>query len=50
MKEFVEIFKLCFFYCFGFRFGKLKVFEWVDIVKLVKYKEFVFYDENWFYM
>uniref|UniRef100_A0A8C0WAN6 40S ribosomal protein S19 n=1 Tax=Castor canadensis TaxID=51338 RepID=A0A8C0WAN6_CASCN len=29
--------------------GKLKVPEWVDPVKLVKYEELAPYDENWFY-
>ncbi|XP_031237567.1 40S ribosomal protein S19-like isoform X2 [Mastomys coucha] len=28
---------------------KLKVPQWVDTVKLAKYKEFALYNEDWFY-
>lgn len=31
------------------RSGKLKVPDWVDIVKLAKHKELAPSDENWFY-
>uniref|UniRef100_A0A672KVR4 Ribosomal protein S19 n=2 Tax=Sinocyclocheilus grahami TaxID=75366 RepID=A0A672KVR4_SINGR len=30
--------------------GKLKVPDWVDIVKLAKHKELAPCDENWFYI
>lgn len=32
------------------RSGKLKVPDWVDIVKLAKHKELAPCDENWFYV
>lgn len=35
--------------CFD-RSGKLKVPDWVDIVKLAKHKELAPCDENWFYV
>ncbi len=35
--------------CFD-RSGKLKVPDWVDIVKLAKHKELAPCDENWFYI
>ena len=31
------------------KFGKLKFSKWVYTVKLLKQKELVLYDENWFY-
>jgi small subunit ribosomal protein S19e len=33
-----------------FRSGKLKVPEWVDLVKTSKSKELAPYDEDWFYI
>lgn len=36
-------------WCFD-RSGKLKVPDWVDIVKLAKHKELAPCDENWFYI
>lgn len=33
-----------------FRSGKLKVPDWVDLVKLGKHKELAPSDENWFYI
>jgi hypothetical protein len=35
---------------FLFRSGKLKVPEWVDLVKTSKAKELAPYDEDWFYI
>jgi len=32
-----------------FRSGKMKVPEWVDLVKTAKYKELAPYDEDWYY-
>lgn len=32
------------------RSGKLKVPDWVDIVKLAKHKELAPCDDNWFYI
>lgn len=37
-----------FFLCY--RSGKLKVPDWVDLVKLGKHKELAPSDENWFYI
>lgn len=36
--------------CFACRSGKLKVPDWVDLVKLGKHKELAPSDENWFYI
>lgn len=33
----------------SFRSGKLKVPEWVDVVKTGMHKELAPYDEDWFY-
>lgn len=42
---------LTFAQCFSLsRSGKLKVPDWVDIVKLGKHKELAPSDENWFYI
>lgn len=42
---------LMFAFCFSLsRSGKLKVPDWVDIVKLGKHKELAPSDENWFYI
>lgn len=36
-------------YNFFHRSGKMKVPEWVDIVKSAKFKELAPYDPDWFY-
>lgn len=33
----------------NFRSGKMKVPDWVDLVKTAKYKELAPYDEDWYY-
>lgn len=38
------------FQYFACRSGKLKVPDWVDLVKLGKHKELAPSDENWFYI
>lgn len=35
---------------FAFRSGKMKVPDWVDIVKNSRFNELAPYDEDWFYI
>jgi len=37
------------YYVFAYRSGKLKVPDWVDLVKTAKYKELAPYDQDWYY-